>query len=278
MGDCEKKNIIVSKEIFGDDESALVKTDQASVSDLLGEVNRLWIAGNIASAVERFREKGAHADLERLYQAYLRFRDEILIHGEEYVQQLNLFNSVFLNIIEERGGTESDLYVSVLKDSQEYRFFNDHVKNGGALQNRDHVKIIESPDVLVKPQKRLTLKDILYSKDGSLQNCGIELWRSLLHEYFDEVNDENIFVAETGKIINKVKSLKAGEPFYLELLIVYSIQRLSLFKSLSVESKDYAMKLVNMMRGRGNIWQKLHREYLVIIRKPSPSDAKRRVR
>lgn len=278
MADSEKKNIIVSENHNRNQAPVLLKRDMVTLNDLLGEVRKLWIAGNISAAIERFREKGLHADLGKLYHAYLWLRDEIIIQGPDFEQQLNFFNTVFLNIIEERGATETGLYISVLKDSPEYRFFNDHVKNSAALQIGDQIEITGPSVVPVEPEKRITLKEILHSDEGGLKNCSIELWNSLIHDYFAVVKDEKTFAAESEKIIDKVKSIKTGEHFHLELLVIYSIERLSGFKSLSVESKDYAMKLVNMMRGSKNIWQKLHKEYLSIIRKPSPSDSKRRVR
>ena len=278
MADSEKKSIIHPEGNNRNPAPVLQKRDMVTLNDLLGEVRRLWVEGNISAAIERFREKGAHADLGKLYHAYLWFRDEIIIQGPDYEQQLNLFNTVFLTIIEERGATETDLYVSVLKDSPEYRFFSDHIKKLPAVQNRDRVKSVELLDVPVKPEKKITLKDILYSDEIKLKNCDIELWNRLLHDYFDQFNDEKVLIAESGKIINKLKNIKAKDPFHFELLIVYTIERLSAFELLSVESKDYAMKLVNMMSGSGNIWQRLHKEYLLIIRKPSPSDSKRRVR
>ncbi len=278
MSDSDIKNVIVSKELNRNALAASGKTDLTSVNDLLLEVGRLWVTGNIVSAIERFREKGADTDLGELYQAYLWLRGEISIKGADYEQQLNLFNTVFLNIIEERGATETDVYISVLRDSPEYRFFNDHVKNISAFGKSEQAEMAEPQHVSSEPEKKVTLKDILYYDDGNLKNCSIELWNRLLREYFDQFNDEKNFSAETWKIISKVKSTKLKEPFHLELLIVYSIEGLSAFKKLSVESKDYAMKLVNMMSGSGSIWQRLHKEYLLIIRKPSPSDSKRRVR
>lgn len=278
MADSEKKSIIVPESHNRNQAPVLQKRDMLTLNDLLGEVRKLWIAGNISDAIERFREKGVHADLGKLYHAYLWFRDEIIIQGSDYEKQLDLFNTVFLSIIEERGATETGLYVSVLRDSPEYRFFSDHVKKSSVDQNRDQVEIIETPAAAAEPEKRVTLKDILYSDDVKLKNCDIELWNRLLHKYFVQFDDEKVFISESGKIINKVKNIKLREPFHLELLIVYVIERLSAFKLLSVESKDYAMKLINMMSGSGNIWQKLHKEYLLIIRKPSPSDSKRRAR
>lgn len=278
MTDSDKKGIIVPEKHCCNPVAELQKPDMVSLNDLLGEVRKLWITGNIAAAIEGFREKGADADLGKLYHAYLWLRDEIRTRGADYEQQLNLFNTVFLSIIEDRGAVETDLYVSVLRDSPEYRFFSDHVKKEYAVKNMDHAEIIEPPDVSVKPEKKISLRDILCLDDWSLGKCDIELWNRLIHEHFDPIIDEKVFIAETGKIIKKVKNIKPREPFHFELLIVYAIERLSSFKSLAVESKDYAMKLVNMMSGSGDIWQKLHKEYLAIIRKPSPSDSKRRGR
>jgi hypothetical protein len=278
MADSGKKNIIIFEKLNRNPVPELQKHDMVSLNELLGEVRKLWIAGNISAAIEGFRERGAHADLGKLYHAYLWLKDEIRARGSDYEQQLNLFNSVFLSVIEERGAIETDLYVSVLKDSPEYRFFSDHVKKLPAVGKSELFEIVASQHVSAEPEKKVTLKDILYSDDESFKNCSIELWNRLLHEYFDPIIDEKLFIAESGKIINKVKNKEAREPFHFELLIVYAIERLSAFKALSVESKDYAMKLVNMMSGSNKIWQRLHREYLLIIRKPSPSDSKRRVR
>lgn len=237
------------------------------------EVRSLWITGNIVSAIENFRERGAVADVRKLYAAYLWLKNEIINLGPEYTQQMNLFNTVFLSMIEERGEVDSDIYISVLRDSSEYHFFNSLVGKSPVAETEKISPESPAGDELSsgneEVEKSITLHDILYSPGKKPADCSMEIWKDLIRKHFEPIDDEELFINESRKVIKRLKAVKEKELFHLEMAAVFAIEWLSSRRSLSLDSKDYAEKLMELMAGSGALWRKLHEEYIIIIKKPS---------
>jgi hypothetical protein len=268
----KKMNLIVNDSGRGRD-IICSKEESKAAASVFAEVRNLLITGNIVSAIENFRERGVNADLGRLYAAYQWLQDEIINLGPDYTQQMNLFNTVFLSMIEERGEADSDIYISVLRDSSEYHFFNSLVGKSPVPEIGNYSSESEGkneiPQDKKKAEKIITLNDILYSSDRKPALYSIESWEDLIRKHFEKFNDENTFVSESKKIIRRLTAIKEKEPFHLELAAVYTIEWLSVRSSLSLESKDFAMKLMDIMAESGSLWKRLHREYKLIIKKPS---------
>jgi hypothetical protein len=249
------------------------KDERKAASSVFAEVKNLLITGNIVSAIENFRERGVNADLGRLYAAYQWLKDEIIDLGPEYTQQMNLFNTVFLSMIEERGEADSDIYVSVLKDSSEYHFFNSLVGKSPVPEIENYSSESENKNKdsteKNKAEKIITLNDILYSSKEKPAHYSIESWKELIHRHFEKISDETLFLNESKKVVKRLTAIKEKEPFHLELAAVYVLEWLSVRSSLSLDSKDFAMKLMEIMADSGSLWKRLQHEYQIIIRKPS---------
>ena len=273
MNDSDKKMKLTAGDPDRSKDIICKKEERKAPASLFSEVRNLWITGNIVSAIENFREKGASADLGKLYAAYQWLKDEIIDLGPDYKQQMNLFNTVFLTMIEERGEADSDIYISVLRDSSEYHFFNSLVGKSPVPEIENYSSESEgkdeAPTEKKKEDKVVTLNDVLYSSKDNPAHYSIESWKELIHRHFEKISDESVFVNESKKVIKRLTSIKEKEPFHMELAAVYALEWLSLCSSVSLESKDFAMKLMEIMADSGPLWKRLHREYQLIIRKPS---------
>ncbi len=273
MSDSDKKLKLPSNDPDKGKDIICSKDERKVAASVFAEVRNLLVTGNIVSAIENFRERGVNSDLDRLYAAYQWLKDEIIYLGPGYTQQMNLFNTVFLSMIEERGEADSDIYISVLRDSSEYHFFNSLVGKSPfpEIENysSESEKKNKNSSEKNKAEKIITLNDILYSSKEKPAHYSIESWKELIHRHFEKISDETLFLNESKKVVKRLTAIKEKEPFHLELAAVYVLEWLSLCRFVSIESKDFAMKLMEILADSGPLWKRLHREYQLIIRKPS---------
>jgi len=115
--------------------------------------------------------------------------------------------------------------------------------------------------------KRISLKDILSKKNIPILDIDINEWHKLVKEYFQPFHSEELFVKNCLSAINNINKRTEKDPYHIEIMVVYAFDKLLSYKTLSLKTKDFAMQVLNMMIGRGEIWSALHREYLEIIRR-----------
>ena len=236
---------------------------------VLKEIKNFWIAGNVALAIEKFHQGSLGADIPRLHDAYLWLRGEIDALGEEFVQQADLFNHVFLRIMEQRGETENPFYKEVLRDSREYKILSSliDIERNALIEERPSALLDEEARMISPPPVEKSLKKILDDNSLSLKDYDMVQWCTIIEEHMNDYTREDSFVKRCRVIIKNISRREDRADYHLELMIVYCFERLSAFKKLTVDSKSFAMDALNMMTSRKEIWGSLHKEYLNIIRK-----------
>lgn len=233
---------------------------------ILGKFQGSWSEQNFKYAIKKFRQNAPSAPIPRLYDAY-RWLKVQLDDEEESNKQFTYFVEIFLRILEERGAGESEVYSEVLRDSAEYKYLK------GLFHTEDsdpEVLQIEMPEKPAKPapvMKKIKLKDILSKKNISLNEFDISEWHRLIDEHLRDYRTEDLLVKNCLIVVNNVKKKPEKEAYHIEIIIVYAFDKLIRYKTLSLKTKDFAMQLLNLMTDRGEIWTRLHKEYLEIIKK-----------
>ena len=236
-------------------------------SEIFGELKEKWTPSEFRFAIERFRENAPDIPVPRLYDAYRWVKEQVDITDDALSKQFSIFNELFLRELEGRGENNSEIYSSVLRDSSEYKYLRELFHREAPVQKTPEPEVIEEKTVPEEPSKKLTLKELLSHKNCSLLKIDIELWRKLVDEHFMGMKSEDAFLKECSGVINRIIRITNREPYHMEILIIYSFEKLLLHKKLSVKTKEYAMKLLNMTADNKSLWGILHKEYLGIIRK-----------
>lgn len=236
-------------------------------SEIFGELKETWTPSEFRFAIEKFRQNAPAIPVPRLYDAYRWVKEQIDITDDALSKQFYIFNELFLRELEGRGENNGEIYTSVLRDSSEYKYLRELFRKDEPAENKPEPEISEETEIPEKIVKKITLKELLSGKDRSLHEIDIETWRKLVDEHFMGIKSEDIFVKECSGVVNRISRISAKEHFHLEIIIICSFEKLLLFKKLSVNSKDFAMKLLNMAADNKSLWGILHKEYLEIIRK-----------
>jgi hypothetical protein len=236
-------------------------------NELFGSIKESWSPSEFRFAIERFRENAPGIPVPRLYDAYRWVKEQVDVTDDAINKQFFIFNEIFLRELEGRGEHNTEIYSTVLRDSSEYKYLRELFYREPPVQEEPEPVAVEDLIVPEKPAKRLTLKELISSSNASLLGIDIESWRKLVDEHFISIRDEDLFVKESSGVMNRITKIISREPYHLEIMIIYSFEKLLLHKKLSVKTKDYAMKLLNMAADNKSLWSILHREYLEIIRK-----------
>lgn len=244
----ENNNLILHQEIFGS-----LKTS--------------WTTGEFKSAIEKFRKNAPGIPLPRLFDAYCWVKQQIDPSDEVLDKQFLVFNELFLRTLEERGESGTEIYTKVLRDSSEYKYMKELFHRDDTEQEKPEPEVIPEKITPEKKIKIITLKDILSEKNKSLIEFDIESWRKLVDEHFKGIKNEEPFVKDCSGIIARINRISEQEQYHLEIIIIIAYEKLLLFKKLSVKSKDFAMRLLNLSTGNKTLWRTLNKEYLEIIRK-----------
>lgn len=224
-------------------------------------------AADFSRAIEKFRHNSPAVPVDRLYTAYRSLKDMIDSMGPDFASQSSHFNDVFLRILEERGESDNGFYRSVLRDSSEFRFLSDiFIKESLPAPQREKKNIVEevAPDDI--PEK-LSLKSIIAGKKNSLKDYSEDEWSMLVDDHFIDIEDEKLMVKSSAAVIARV--IKRGDSldYHITGIVEYVLIRLKGYRKIDISSKDYAMKLMNMISYKSETWNRLHREYLEIIKK-----------
>lgn len=223
--------------------------------------------GKISTAINHFRNISLSVPLPELYTFYCYLKNEIILSDTEEKKKLGIINDLFLRILEEKGETEDGIYRSLLRDSSEYMYLNTLFSGKIQTEFPDEPVTVEKPVEVEEKPEIITMKKILSSKCKDLLEYDIQTWYDIVHEYFYNTSDETAFVKKSARVINYVTTLENRELFHLELIIVYTIDRLLEYKALTTKSKDFAMQAMNLMTETEPLWSRLHNKFLEIIKK-----------
>ena len=223
--------------------------------------------GKISNAMNHFRMVTLNAPLPVLFHVYTELKNEMTMSDENSRKNFNVFNDLFLRMLEERGETTTETYKTLLRDSTEYTYLNGLFSSKIPRDRLEKPKRIKEAVIIESKPEIVTLKKILARKEQSLLEISIDRWYDLVNGHLDEVADEALFVKKSLQIVNYVYRNPKKESRHLELVIVYTFERLLEYKELSTRSKDFAMHAMNLMTAREPLWTKLHKQYLEIIRK-----------
>jgi len=235
--------------------------------ELFGKQKSSWTDRDFKSAIKKFSQNAPAIPVPRLYDAYKWLKEQINKDDEEADKHFTHFIELFLRILEERGAVESEVYSEVLRDSAEYKYLE------GLFHNDEpdrEIKMIEAPVVRIPDEpeaKKITLKTILLKKNGPLIDIDIKEWHRLVDEHLGEFKTEESLIKNCSLVVNSIKKRSEKEPYHIEIIIVYTFERLIRYKKVSLKTKDFAMQLLNLMTDKSEIWSRLHREYLEIIKK-----------
>jgi hypothetical protein len=244
----ENKNIIAAPEIFG-------------------KIKDTWTERDFKFAIKKFRQNAPAAPIPRLYDAYKWLKDRLDTEDEESNKQFTHFVELFLRTLEERGAGDSGVYSEVLRDSAEYKYLKGLFHNEESADEAELIDTAENLDTPAPVIKKLLLKDILLKKSIPLIDIDINSWHKLIDEYFRGINTEESFVKSCSSVVNNISKRTVKETYHVEIIIVYAFDKLLRYKKLSLKSKNFAMQLLNLMTSKGEIWSRLHGEYLEIIKK-----------
>lgn len=221
----------------------------------------------INSAIEKFRHNSPAVPVEKLYTAYRTLKEMIDSMGPDFVSQSSHFNDIFLRILEERGESGSGIYRTVLRDSSEFRFLS-----GMFIKDRipEPEKEPDTSEVNAEPDEipvKLTLKGVLADKKISLTNYSEERWNLLVEEHFMVIADEKELVKNSVSVVNRITRRGDSSEYHILIIVQYIFSRFKKLKKIDISSKEYAMKLMNMVSDKSETWNRLHVDYLDIIKK-----------
>ncbi|HRX48443.1 MAG TPA: hypothetical protein P5120_13065 [Spirochaetota bacterium] len=221
----------------------------------------------INNAIDNFRHNSPAVPVEKLYTAYRSLKEIIDSMGPDFVSLAGHFNDIFLRILEERGESGSGIYRTVLRDSSEFRFLSGMFIKESVPEpetGSETAAEIPEPD---EPPARVTLKGVLADKKISLTYYSEDQWSELVEEHFNDIADEQELVKTSGTVLNRI--IRRGDSSDYHILIIVSciFGKFKGFKKLEISSKEYAMKLVNMVSDKSEAWNRLHVDYLDIIKK-----------
>jgi len=221
---------------------------------------------DISRAIESFRHNSPAIPVERLYSAYRSLKEMIDSMGPDFASQSVHFNDIFLRILEERGESGSGIYRSVLRDSSEFRFLSGIFIKDDMPAPDGRPEPVEE-DATAEPPVILTLKSILADKKVPLTYYSEDDWDKLVDEHFRDFADQTELVKISGAVLNRI--IKRGDclDYHIVCIVQYIFSRLNKYKKTDISSKEYAMKLMNMVSDKSDTWNRLHREYLEIIKK-----------
>lgn len=223
-------------------------------------------SSDIKKAIERFRDSADLVPLERLYTAYRSLKELIDSFGPDFSSQSAHFNDLFLRILEERGESGGGIYRSVLRDSLEFSLLNGILMREES-EAPDHETSAAEPEIKETPPEKPALRQILSSKKYPLGDYGVDEWSLLVEEHLISIKDEKVFVKECSSLVARIAKRDEHSEYHVVAVIEYLFIRLSSYNKIAIESKDYAMKLLNLLSGNNAVWKRLHGEYLEIIRK-----------
>jgi len=235
--------------------------------EIIGKTKDVWTDRDFKHAVTSFKQNAPAAPIPRLYDAYKWLKEQHNTKNLESEKHFTHFIETFLRILEERGASGTEVYSEVLRDSAEYKYLEGLFHNGS---NERKPLLIEAPEIKpVTPPviKKISLKDIISKKSIPLLSIDINEWHRLVNEYFRVFHNEEEFVKNCSSIINAVNKRSDKEDYHIEIIVVYTYDKLLSHKKLSLKTKDFAMKILNLMIDRGEIWKSLHKEYLEIIKR-----------
>ncbi|HNX22790.1 MAG TPA: hypothetical protein PKG60_02000 [Spirochaetota bacterium] len=235
--------------------------------EILGKAKGSWTEQDFNLAIKKFRQNSPSAPIPRLYDAYKWLKAQLDKSEETSDKQFTYFVELFLGILEERGARESEVYSEVLRDSAEYKYLKGLFHNN---EEEDKTLQIHTPQIqstTASVIKKITLKDILTKKNIPLLDIDINEWHKLIDEHLKDFKTEESFVKNCTLVINNIKKRTNKEAYHTEIIIVYAFDKLLWYKTISLKTKDFAMQLLNLMTDRGEIWNRLHKEYLEIIKK-----------
>ena len=223
--------------------------------------------GKVSAAMNHFRHVSLTAPLPVLFGVYTELKHEMTAADDDTRKNFSVFNDLFLRMLEERGETGTDIYRSLLRDSSEFKYLNSLFSGKLPRERLEKPKKIKEAVIIKEKPVIITLKKLMSSKAESLLMFDISRWYDLVHEHLNAHEAETEFVKKCTQVINFIISVESRELFHIELPVVYIFERLLEYKTLSVKSKDFAMRAMNLMTDREPLWSKLHKQYLEIIRK-----------
>lgn len=235
--------------------------------EITGKISKLQTETEIQSALKNFRQNASSAPTPRLYDAYRWLKQQLNTGDEEKEKHFTHFIEIFLTILEARGASGSEIYSEVLRDSAEYKYLRGLFHTEPAEPSLIQIEIQEDEVIVDKEPERLSLRDILLKKQIPITDIDIKEWHRLVDEYFVPIEQEDLFVKSCSQVINNIYKRPDKEPYHIEVIVVYTFDRLLSYKTLSLKSKDFSMQILNLMTGRGDMWKTLHKEYLEIIRR-----------
>lgn len=233
----------------------------------LDPVRESLTRGKISTAMNQFRAVTVDAPLPVIFAVYSELKNEMSAAGDDSRKNFGVFNDLFLRMLEERGETSSDIYRSLLRDSAEFTYLNRLFSSKIPQERLEKPKKIKDAVIIEQKPGVLTLKKIMGCEDRSLMEIGIDEWYDLVDEHLKVMSDETLFVKKSSQLVRYIDSNPQKEPFHMELLVAYIFERLLEFGELSVRSKDFSMQAINLVTASGPLWNKLHKQYLEIIRK-----------
>ncbi|HPS59344.1 MAG TPA: hypothetical protein PK514_14670 [Spirochaetota bacterium] len=223
--------------------------------------------GKISIAMDHFRAVTLNAPLPVIFTVYSELKSEMTAAGDDSRKKFNVFNDLFLRMLEERGETSTDIYRSVLRDSAEYTYLNRLFSSKIPQDRLEKPKKIKDAVILKPKPEVITLKKILSRREQSLLDFSVGTWYDLVELHLAGITEESVFVKKSSRLVRYVDSNPQKETFHLELVIAYIFERLLEYSELSTRSKDFAMQAMNLMTAREKLWSKLHGQYQEIIRK-----------
>lgn len=237
------------------------------VPELFGKVKASWTERDFKIAINKFKQNAPSAPTPRLYDAYKWLKEQLDTEDEESNKQFTYFIEHFLRILEDRGAVNSETYSEVLRDSAEYKYLRGLFHSDESEQEPLMIEIPEDTVSTPAEIKKIHLKDILNKKNISLLDIDINTWHKLIEEYLHVFKTEDLFVKNCLHVVNNIKKRTEKESYHLEIIVVYAFENLLRYKKLSLQTKDFAMQLLNLMISKGEMWSTLHKEYLEIIKK-----------
>jgi len=235
--------------------------------EILRGIKTSWSAGDFNFAIQEFRRNAPAVPIPRLYEAYRWLKEQINIDDKESGRQFTLFIEHFLRILEERGAGDSGIYTEVLRDSAEYKYLSGLLHKNETENKIKLIEISENKTPEEQVIKKTSLKDILLKKNMPLLDIDINSWYKLIQEHLEIYNTEESFVKNCSSVITNINKRTEKNSYHVEIIVVYAYDRLLIYQTLNLKTKDFAMKLLNLMTNKGETWNRLHREYREIIRK-----------
>ncbi len=235
--------------------------------EIIGKTKGVWTDHDLKHAISKFKQNAPAAPIPRLYDAYKWLKEQHNTNDEESEKHFTHFIETFLRILEERGASGTEVYSEVLRDSAEYKYLEGLFHNDTNERKPLKIEVPEIKPAVPKEIKKISLKDIISKKSIPLLSIDINEWHRLVNEYFRTFHSEEEFVKNCSSIINAVNKRADKEDYHIEIIVVYTYDKLLSCKTLSLKTKDFAMKILNLMTDRGEIWKSLHKEYLEIIKR-----------